>query len=318
MFLGDVVVRSSKRNWNIAIVGAGNVGSVLGKLLQENGANIVCVVSRSKGSAQKAGRFLKCRNISTSLNAIPEKTNLVLVTTPHNAVGDVAANLAQVDGLQFKRLAVCHASGMLTADALGPLKRKGAAVFSFHPLQTFPRDFKPKDIVNNARGIYYGVDGSPKALSIAKQLARKLGGNVVTIPGEMRPFYHAACVVASNHLTAMLWLLSRMFGAMGGKAKEFYPVFRPIVLATLGNIERTSPAKALSGPVARGGIETVAGHLESVKKIMPDLLPYFTTLTIETAKLARAKGSIDDSTAGALIDLAQSFMRTNSHSKEIH
>lgn len=304
----------SKR-WNIAIVGAGKVGSVLGKLLQQKGNKIVCVVSRSMSSAQKAGKFLKCSNSSTSLGAIPANTDLVFITTPHDAIHDVALSLAPLKKLNFKNISVCHASGMLTSDALDPLKQRGATVFSFHPLQTFPRDFKPKDILGSASGIYYGVDGSPKALRTAKQLAHKLDGKAIAIPKEMRPFYHAACVVASNHLTAVLWLLSRMFEEMGGKAKGFYPVFKPIIMATLENIERTSPAKALSGPVARGGIETVAGHLESIKKITPDLLPYFTTLTIETAKLAHVKGSIDDSRAEALIELARSFMRTN---KEIH
>lgn len=307
----------SKR-WNIAIVGAGKVGSVLGKLLQQNGDKIVCVVSRSKASAQKAGKFLKCSNTSTSLDAIPANTDLVFITTPHDAIHDVALSLASAKKLNFKNISVCHASGMLTADVLDPLKQRGATVFSFHPLQTFPRDFKLKDILESVHGIYYGVDGSPKALRVAGQLARKLDGKVIAIPKEMRPFYHAACVVASNHLTAMLWLLSRMFAEMGGKAKDFYPVFMPIIMATLENIERTSPAKALSGPVARGGIETVTGHLEYIKKITPDLLPYFATLTIETAKLALAKGSIDDSKKQALIDLAHSFMRTNSHLKEIN
>ncbi|MEK9136796.1 MAG: DUF2520 domain-containing protein [Bacteroidota bacterium] len=303
---------------NIAIVGAGKVGSVLGRILIENGQKIVCVVSRTKKSAGVAARFLKCKNYSASLAAIPPSTDLILITTPHAAVEHVVHGLVEVEHLKFKRLSVCHASGMLTADVLAPLRKKGATVFSFHPLQTFPRDFSPKDIVPTARGIYYGVDGTPNALKRARLLARRLEGKVMEVKPEMRAFYHAACVVASNHLTTLLSILETMAGHLGLKEKDFYRVFKPIVMATLHNVERTSPAAALSGPVARGGVETVADHFASIKKMAPELIPYFGTLTLETVKLAERKGSVSPERVLALMDLVQSYIRTNSHLKETH
>ena len=170
---------------NIAIVGAGKVGSVLGKILSERGENIVCVVSRSLTSARRAGKFVKCKNVSTSLAAIPPKTDLVYITTPHQVVEEVAGKLAAVAHLNFKKIAVCHASGMLTVESLAPLAQKGATVFSFHPLQTFPRDFDVKDIVANARGIYFGIDGNKKAVAQAERLAKKLSGKTIIIKPEM-------------------------------------------------------------------------------------------------------------------------------------
>ncbi|MBM2841717.1 MAG: hypothetical protein HW412_2245, partial [Bacteroidetes bacterium] len=178
---------------NIAIVGAGKVGTVLGRVLVENGEKVVCVVSRTKKSAQTAGRFLKCRNVSDSLDAIPAAADFIYITTPHAAVADVALNLSRLSHLRFKRLSVCHASGMLTADVLEPVRLRGATVFSFHPLQTFPRDFASRDIVPTARGIYFAVDGTPQAIKRARVFARKLEGKVIEIRPEMRSFYHAAC-----------------------------------------------------------------------------------------------------------------------------
>ena len=291
---------------------------MLGKLLVEEGERVVCVISRSKTSAQKAGRFLRCRNTSTALTAVPPDTNLILVTTPHGAIEEVAGALARAEHLDFRRLAVCHASGMLTSDALKPLQEKGATVFSFHPLQTFPRDFEPRDIVGRARGIYYGVDGSPKGLRKARQLARKLGGNVIEIQPGLRVFYHAACVVASNHLTTLLWILETMFQTLRTHEKEFYRVFKPIVMATLHNIENTSPARALSGPVARGGVETLADHLASIKTYAPGLISYFSQLSEETVKLALVKGSINDMQAAALNNCIQSYRDSHVNAKDYH
>ncbi len=301
-----------------AIVGAGKVGSVLGRILLDGGGTITCVVSRTKGSAQRAGKFLRCKNVSTSLDSIPPTTDLVLVATPHGAVEGVAESLASLGLLKFKRLAVCHASGMLTAEALEPLRQRGATVFSFHPLQTFPRDFAPRDILESARGIYYGVDGSMQALRVARLLARKLNGKVVEIKPEMRAFYHAACVLASNHITTVLSILEQMVNVFQPGQKKFYPIFKPIILATLHNIELTSPAKALSGPIARGGTETVASHFDAIRSYAPQLLPYFGLLSTETVKLAATKGSITESQEHALLDLITTHMNTNLHTQEIH
>ena len=154
-------VRARAAAFRVAIVGAGKVGTVLGKVLAENGARIECVISRSAASARKAARFLGCRKASTSVEAIPSTVNLIYLTVPHAAVPDVARTVASSTHLLFRGLAVCHASGMLTAEVLEPLRARGAVVFSFHPLQTFPRDFHPREIVPTARGIAYGADGAP-------------------------------------------------------------------------------------------------------------------------------------------------------------
>ncbi len=301
---------------NIAIIGAGKVGSVIGRILVEHGEKVVSVVSRTRKSAQIAGKFLRCRNVSDSLAAIPSTTDLIYIATPHAVVEEVAAGLAGVTHLRFKRLSVCHASGMLTARVLEPLDRKGATVFSFHPLQTFPRDFSARQILPTARGIYYAVDGSPIAVKRARSLARKLGGHVIEINPELRVFYHAACVVASNHLTTLLSVLEVMSERFGDRRQGFLEAFKPIIMATLRNAEKASPAASLSGPIARGGVETVAQHFAAVKEFSPELLPYFGTLTLETVTLAERKGSLTEESARALRDLVHSY--TNSKPQDPH
>ena len=286
------------------------MGCTLGRLLADAGQEIVCVVSRTAASARKGGRFLSCRNVATSLEAIPRGVNLVFVATPHAAIGEVSRGLAGLDHLPFNAISVCHTSGIHTAEALEAVGGRGATVFSFHPLQTFPRDFSPRQILPSARGIVYGVDGPPAGVRRARALARLLGGRIVVIPADLRVFYHAACVVASNHLTALLWVLERMTGRLGESRGSFSSLFSPIISATLANAVRTSPAASLSGPVSRGGVETVAMHFVALEKAAPDLLPYFAAMTRETVKLARAKGSIDERAERALMDtIERSTMR---------
>lgn len=300
----------------VAIVGAGKVGSVLGRVLVEEGARISAIVSRSHSSARAAGRYLRCANASTALAAIPRETDCIFITTPHDAVEEVARTLGGLEGLDFRRLAVCHASGMLTAAALDPCAVRGAAVFSFHPLQTFPRDFAPRDILPWARGIFYGVDGSPQGIRMARRMAGILQGKVVLVPPARRVLYHAACVVASNHLTTMLAELDGMLRAVLAKEKRRMELVRPILTATLANVTATSPAAALSGPVARGGIGTVARHLEAVRDAVPELLPYFTRMSLETVRLAGVKGSLTAEQRTAMIQLIRSFTDETMHTRE--
>jgi predicted short-subunit dehydrogenase-like oxidoreductase (DUF2520 family) len=291
----------------IALIGAGKVGTVLGRVLVENGAAIVCVVSRTKRSARRAGKMLHCANVSDSLSAIPANTDVIFIATPHESVPIVARELASLPQLHFRNISVCHASGMLTAKVLRPIARKGGTVFSFHPLQTFPRDMAVEKILPTARGIYFGVDGDAKGIRRAKQLAGKMEGHIFEVSPHLREFYHATCVVASNHLTALVGVLERMSLHLGRRESTFFDLFQPILFSTLRNIKISSPRKALTGPVARGGVDTVAAHFAAVKKYSPRLLPYYGTLTLQTVTLAQRKGSLTPAQARALKRIVHSY-----------
>jgi predicted short-subunit dehydrogenase-like oxidoreductase (DUF2520 family) len=293
---------------NVTIIGAGRVGSVLGRVLVEEGQTVVSVLSRTRSSARKAASFIGAKSFSNRLSDIPPSTDCVYITTPHGAVEDVARALANLEHLQFRALAVCHASGMHTAEVLQSLGDRGATVFSFHPLQTFPRDFHPRDILPTARGIYYGVDGSRAGIAFARRLAKVLRGSVLLVPPEVRVLYHAACVVASNHLTTMFAVVQEMGERCGMRSRDLLKVFGPIADATLRNIAQSSPADALSGPIARGGVETLSRHLQVIQEELPAVLPYFGAVSLETVRLAQRKGSITDPQAAQMCRRITSFL----------
>jgi predicted short-subunit dehydrogenase-like oxidoreductase (DUF2520 family) len=300
----------------VAIVGGGKVGSVLGRIIADEGHRITAVVSRTRRSAAAAGRFMRCRNTSDTLTAIPRSTDVIMLSAPHEAIPGIARSLALLEDFDFRRLAVCHASGMLTADALSPLRTRGAITFSFHPLQTFPRDFSARTILPTARGIVYGVDGDAAGVRMARKLAAVLQGKILLVPKEMRQFYHAVCVVASNHLTTLLGIMERLHNSFPRPTGDLWDVFGPIMTATWQNVRATSPAAALSGPIARGGIATVRGHLESVNRYAPDLMPYFVRMSLETVRLASAKGSLPASHRLALEELLRSYAEITAPSPE--
>lgn len=241
-----------------------------------------------------------------------------MITTPHGAVRDVARALAAGTGLSWNGVAVCHASGMLTAEGLAPLRKAGATVFSFHPLQTFPREFPPRKIVPSARGIVYGVDGAPDGIRMARKLARALEGKILCVPPELREYYHAACVVASNHFTVLLGILDAFYQDIAPGRRDAFDVFGPILQATLNNVRRTSPSQALTGPVARGGTDTLARHFEALKRHAPALIPYYARMTLETLRLAMAKHSLTAAQVNDLTQLSISYLHQPFEHEEPH
>lgn len=293
--------------WNAAIIGGGRVGTTLGRVLVQEGHRVACVISRTAKSARVSAEFIGCELASTDLQAIPDQVNLILIATPHGAIADVARALGRLER-SFKGVAVCHASGMLTASVLDPLKAKGATVFSFHPLQAFPRTFAFEEILPNVRGIYYGVDGPAAGLRAAYVLARALKGAVVEVPPAMREFYHAAAVVASNHLTTLFGVLRRMSLEFAPQEADWMSMYFPIIMASIGNARAATPEVALTGPVVRGGVDTVARHLDALQRYTPDVVPFYAAVSMETTELASRSGTLTPAQKEELLRLLDQYL----------
>jgi predicted short-subunit dehydrogenase-like oxidoreductase (DUF2520 family) len=301
--------------WNAAIIGGGKVGTTLGRVLVQEGHRVACVISRTTKSARLSSEFIGCESFGTGLQAIPENVNLIMITTPHGVVADVALALARIER-SYKGVAVCHASGMLTASVLEPLKEKGATVFSFHPLQVFPRTFAFEEILPNVRGIYYGVDGAAAGVRAAYALAKALKGAVVEVPPAMREFYHASAVVASNHLTTLFGVLHRMAMEFAPEGTDWMSMYFPIIMASIGNARAATPEVALTGPVVRGGVETVARHLEALQRRTPEVVPFYAAVSMETTELASRSGSLTPAQKEELLRLLEQYLTHDVHKRK--
>jgi len=61
----------------------------------------------------------------------------------------------------------------------------------------------------------------------------------------------------------------------------------------LNNIEKVGIPEALTGPIARGDVDTVASHIEHIVDQTPELKSLYCALGMDTTGIALAKGSID-------------------------
>ena len=79
-------------------------------------------------------------------------------------------------------------------------------------------------------------------------------------------------------------------------------VLGPLLFAALDNALRLGDA-GLTGPVARGDVGTVAGHVEALAAVSPEALAAYVALARLTADRALAAGMLAPSDAGPLLEV---------------
>lgn len=170
--------------------------------------------------------------------------DLVLLCVPDGAIAPVAA---RIDA--HETTVVAHCAGSRTLEELAAHPRRA----SVHPLVSMP------DPVRGARrliGAWFAVAGDP----LVGEVVRALRGTAVEVPDDRRVEYHAAAVIASNHLVALMGQVERVATGAGVPLEAFLDLSR----GSLENVAEVGPAAALTGPVARGDHETVLAHLSAL------------------------------------------------------
>lgn len=79
-------------------------------------------------------------------------------------------------------------------------------------------------------------------------------------------------------------------------------MFLPLIEGTLENLKRTSPERALTGPIARGDVLTVRKHLDALRQSAPHLLPVYASLSTEVVRVAVRGGQIGSAVAEDVLD----------------
>jgi len=284
---------------SFAIVGCGKVGTALGIFLAAAGYRAAGFASKSLSSAKRAADSIKSGRFSDVPWEITGNADVVFITTPDGAIKDTCGSIAENKGFA-KDAVVLHCSGALPSTILATAKTCGAHSGSLHPLQSFAAtDFS----INPFQGIIVAIEGEGNAVNLAKQIAGDLGGTSVTILTEAKTLYHASAVTASNYLVTLLGLALDLIGAAGISAPEGFKVLKPLIEGTLTNIENAGIPQALTGPIVRGDVETVAKHLKEIESKTPQLLDLYKSLGLHTISVATSKGSISEDTVRQLRDI---------------
>ncbi|MES2742265.1 MAG: Rossmann-like and DUF2520 domain-containing protein [Pseudomonadota bacterium] len=269
------------RMLTLNLVGAGHVGRVLGRRFAASGALLVQdVLTRSMESAREAVAFIGAGTAVASHGALRRADVTML------AVGDdriVPACQALADAVALDGAIVFHCSGALAAGALAPARLAGARVASVHPVRSFA---DPEAVARAFDGTFCGVEGDAAALAVLCAALEAAGARPVMIDAQAKTVYHAAAVFASNYLVTLLDTALRAYQAAGIDEAVARQLVQPLVTETVANVLRLGPAQALSGPLARGDLATVARQQEAVERWDGAAGDLYRALVAPTAALA--------------------------------
>ena len=217
---------------------------------------------------------------------------VVVLAVRDDAIRPLAGALAAAGAIDSRQV-VLHLSGVHGQEALGPLVGSRAALGSLHPLQTIS---EPERAAERLKGAWAAVEGMPRAVETAEQLAHDVGLRPFRIASQAKPMYHAGAVFASNYFVVVEAVAQRLLRHAGLTDAEAWQALRPLVEGTLENLGRLGPLVALTGPVARGDEATIRRHVEALTQ---DDAALYRVLGRAALELAQKRG-MDEGTAARI------------------
>jgi predicted short-subunit dehydrogenase-like oxidoreductase (DUF2520 family) len=240
----------------VTIIGAGRMGQGLGLALKRRGYKVSLVARTPRDVTPPLMLHQGSRAEAIS------GAELVLIATPDDAIGSVAAELA-AEGAITRDQVVLHLSGLLDRNVLLPLEETGAGCGSFHPLQSVA---EAGTAAERLKGAYVGIEGDDRALVAAERLANTLRMVPVRIPASAKPAYHAGAAFVANYTVALVGVAERLARAAGVAPDIAARIYLPLLGGAVANLNAMGPAASLTGAVRRGDEQTIRAHLGALNE----------------------------------------------------
>jgi predicted short-subunit dehydrogenase-like oxidoreductase (DUF2520 family) len=283
------------------VVGAGRVGRTLASLWTEKHTFLVQdVLDGSEEGGSAAVAFIGEGAAVAGVGAM-RPADVWMITTPDRAIVTAVRDVAGA-GLLRRGDIVFHCSGSLPSGELGAAVGLGTHVASVHPLKSFA---EPAESVRTFVGTPCAAEGDRAALQVLVPAFERIGGRVSEIDPRFKTIYHAASVIVCNYLAALLETGLRCYEKAALDRATATRIIEPIVRETLENVLELGPARALTGPIARGDDAVVASHLNALEAWDGRVASIYRELGLIALDLARERGEAD---SGAL-DRMEALLR---------
>jgi predicted short-subunit dehydrogenase-like oxidoreductase (DUF2520 family) len=264
----------------VAIVGPGRVGTLLATACVRAGWRVVAIAGGSDAARRTlCAQVVGARPLAAPVDAT-RLADLVLLTVPDDAIEPLVTSIAVADGFVAGQRIV-HVAGSRALTELRRAALCGARVAACHPAMTVPRGTTDPELLH---GVAWAVTAAPADLPWARQLVTDLGGDPHVVAAGARSLYHAGLAVASNAVGAAVVTARRLLLAAGVAEPEAF--LDPLVSASVANAARHGAA-ALTGPIVRGDVDTIAHHLAVIAMDLPELLDAYRHLALATLASTR-------------------------------
>jgi predicted short-subunit dehydrogenase-like oxidoreductase (DUF2520 family) len=259
----------------VFVIGAGRAGRALTHAMRVGGVDVVGLHGRQSAEGITVGDW----------PASLESASVVLITVRDGEIDGVMREL--LAATLAPGAVVVHASGNAEPPALDLLRAHGHPGGTFHPLLPLTDPTRATEQLHRA---WIGIDGDEAARRASRELAAALGARVLEIPEGVKARYHAAAVFASNFPMVLLATAMELLTSTGVPEDAARGALGTLLVAAAENASAMGPAKAMTGPVARGDVETVRAHLGALSDV-PEILELYRVLSRGGVKVAEQGGT---------------------------
>ena len=296
---------SPAKELSVSIIGAGRLGTALGRALKAAGYKIEVIAAQRASAKRRAAKTfgpqtlaLSARELSRLSPSQRDRLNLcslVFIATPDDVIAPVARQLSQIFLPRANKRAgnprrvVLHTSGALAADVLDPMRAMGFAAGSLHPLVSISESRSGSKLLARA---FFSVEGDRAAIILARSIVSDLGGESFTIDSDRKALYHAAALTASPNMTALFEIAVDMLGVCGLSPGRARRILLPLVDSTVANLATQDPARALTGTFQRGDAATVQKHIVALRAAnLPQALAAYLVLGERSIAMAKSRST---------------------------
>jgi len=268
----------------IGVVGAGRVGAVLSAALRAAGHEIVAAAGESTASRDRIDALLPGVRRAKPTD-VARSSDLLLLTVPDDMLQNVVTTMVGAGAIRSGQV-VCHTSGRHGLAVLDAATRIGAVPLALHPAMTFTGTAVD---LERLPGCVFGVTAREEDRSLAESLVADMRGVPMWVPEDKRTLYHAGLAHGANHLVTLVAQAMELLAASG--AEDPAATLRPLLTAALDNALLSGDA-ALTGPIVRGDVNTVAAHLAEIAETAPATIPSYVAMAKATADRAVLDGRL--------------------------
>jgi predicted short-subunit dehydrogenase-like oxidoreductase (DUF2520 family) len=267
----------------VGIVGAGPVGTALGVAISRADWPVVAVASRDAGRRERFRALVPAARAFVEPSAVLDDAELVILAVPDDALAAVVEPLRLYSGQTL-----IHTSGLLEANALASALAAGSHIGAFHPLVSFTTDVERS--VAGLAGATIALEGDDSIMGLLADLAEAIGGVAVRLPAGAKPAYHAAAVLASGGLIALLDAIATLGAAAGIDERGTLAVYGRLMEQTLANARAIGVGPALTGPIVRGDAGTLEAHLRALARSAPGVMDLYVAAASRELAIAEQRG----------------------------
>lgn len=277
-----------REKFEVVIVGTGRAGSALAKAFFESKVP-VALVSRTP----RRGRRGSPPVFTADQEQCPRRVPFVILAVPDRIILEAARTMLDAEVIG-PRSRVGHLCGALSSTILVPpiLMEQ---VFSAHPLASLPRPLSQSGL----SGITVMVEApEPKTLRAVTRLFRRARARVAPIEREKKPLYHAGAVIGTSFTFMNSMICATLLAQCGvpdpGQAAG------QLMKDVLGHMSQEGGLSGLTGPFARGDIETIASNLAALRVASQELAELYCLEGRHLARLLADSGLIGPDTCSAI------------------